>query len=139
MLGEDGKITIFKILCNTLSGFAILAIGWETAYLAARSKSFDNPRSFVQEFVLEKMLPTVLVAAALSNNGYIAGHALYQSKNMFLGIDKVAYESFMFKAGTAGLAKNPKQMQPASSPRLAMGLKIAIPFPIESVGKLTHS
>jgi hypothetical protein len=104
LLGEDGKITIFKILCNTLSGFAILAIGWETAYLAARSKSFDNPRAFVQEFVLEKMLPTVLVAAALSNNGYIAGHALYQSKNMFLGIDKVAYESFMFKAGTGGLA-----------------------------------
>jgi hypothetical protein len=104
LLGDGNQLTLFSALCKSLTGIAILAIGWETAYMVAKSKSIDNPRSFLEEFVFEKMLPTLLIVAALSNNGYIAGNMLYASKNIFLGIDRVAYESLMFKAGTAGLA-----------------------------------
>ena len=105
LVREDGQQTLFTALCKTLNSFAILAIGWETAYLVARSSSSDDPRSFVREFVLGKMLPTALVALAVSHNGYLAGHVLYASKNMFMGIDKAAYENLMFQAGTTGLAK----------------------------------
>jgi hypothetical protein len=116
LLADGGKVTIFTILCNALKSLAILAIGFETAYLAAMSQAFDNARSFLQEFLLGKMLPTVLIAAALSNNGYIAGNLIYQSKNLFLGIDRVAYESFMFKAGTASLPQAEKDAQSVLQP-----------------------
>jgi hypothetical protein len=106
LLNEDGKTTLFTVLCKALSGFAILAIGWETAYLVAKSSSFEDPRSFVREFVIGKMLPTALVALAVGNNGYLAGHMLYATKSMFMGIDKAAYESLLFQAGTANLVAN---------------------------------
>jgi hypothetical protein len=106
LLNEDGKTTLFTVLCKALSGFAILAIGWETAYLVAKSSSFEDPRSFVREFVIGKMLPTALVALAVGNNGYLAGHMLYASKSMFMGIDKAAYESLLLQAGTASLVAN---------------------------------
>jgi hypothetical protein len=105
LLSENGKATLFTVLCRALNSFAILAIGWETAYLVAISSSFDNARSFVQEFVLGKMLPTVLIALAVGNNGYLAGHVLYASKDMFMGIDRTAYQALMFQAGTTGLSK----------------------------------
>ncbi len=106
LLNEDGKTTLFTVLCKALSGFAILAIGWETAYLVAKSSSPDNPGTFVREFVIGKMLPTALVAVAVGNNGYLAGHMLYASKSMFMGIDKAAYESLLLQAGTASLVAN---------------------------------
>jgi hypothetical protein len=105
LLSENGEATLFTALCKALNSFAILAIGWETAYLVAISSSSDNARSFVQEFVLGKMLPTALVALAVSHNGYLAGHMLYASKNMFMGIDRTAYTNLMFQAGTTGLSK----------------------------------
>jgi hypothetical protein len=106
LLNEDGKTTLFTVLCKALTSFAILAIGWETAYLIAKSSAADDPRSFVREFVIGKMLPTALVALAVGNNGYLAGHLLYASKSMFMGIDKAAYESLLLQAGTASLVAN---------------------------------
>jgi hypothetical protein len=97
-LGSNGNkgSTIFAIFANSLRGIGTLGLGAQLAFVIAKMSSGGNQnlQGFVSKYLIETMLPTIIVVALLANNGDLAGRSLYATKNIIFGIDKLTYDSF---------------------------------------------
>jgi hypothetical protein len=97
-LGSPGNTgsTVFAVFARSLVGIGALGLGAQLSFVIAKMAGDDNNnlKGFLNTYLIQTMLPTVLVVALLANNGEIAGKSLYATKNIIFGIDKLTYDSF---------------------------------------------
>jgi hypothetical protein len=88
-----GLGSFFGTLANTFKGIGIIALVMQSTFVMVKFMSENNSsaRELARIYIVERIIPNVLVISLLANNGINGGNAVLAMKKVFFSWDKVAY------------------------------------------------